>query len=174
MQGDYFSKMQQQQAGAMTQNEVTTGPNQPMSPMGSGAGMQQPPLPDISPEELKDVQGGEDVSKAEQKERLMDLLKQSGVLENMSKEDMKEVNKQLDNALTALEEGNLEAFQNNPIIQLVGSLVGGAAEMSQMNEGQGPSEQQMQQMQMEAEQADAQLTPDMATMAGMAGGQGGR
>jgi hypothetical protein len=171
MQGDYFSKMQQQQAGAMTPNEVTTGPNQPMSPMGPGAGMQQAPMPNISPEEIMDAQGGEDVSKPEQKERLMSLLEQAGILEDLSNEDMKEINMQIENALTALEQGNIEAFQNNPIIQLVGSLVGGAAEMSQMNEGQGPSEQQMQQMQMEAEQADAQTAPDMATMAG---GQSGR
>jgi hypothetical protein len=73
--------------------------------------------------------------------------------------------------LAALEAGDIEAFQQNPVTQLIGSIVGSAAEMSQMNEGQGPTEQEMMQMEQEADQADQAQQPDMASMAGMAGGQ---
>lgn len=158
MQGDYFSKLQQTQPGTPTPTEVSTGPGAPM----------QAPLPALTPEEETNLkQTEENLSSAEQKERLVELLTEAGVMEGLSKEENKEVMMQIDNALKALEQGNIEAFQSNPIIQLVGSMVGGAAEMSQMNQGQGPNEQQMMQMEQEAEAADKQALPDMATMAGM-------
>lgn len=169
MQRDYFSQMQSNQTGTPTPNEVSTGPGAPGS-MGA-ASQQQPPLPALTPQEEMNLQETEEnLSKPEQKQRILELLEEAGIMESASEEEKKEVMKQIDNALEALEKGDVQAFQNNPVIQLVGSLVGGAAEMTQMNEGQGPSEQQMMQMEQEAETADQQMAPDMASMAGMTGG----
>ena len=160
MQGDYFSKLQQQQPGTPTPTEVSTGPGAPQ-------GVQQP-LPSLTPEEEMNLQATEEnLSRPEQKQRLVDLLEEAGIMEGVSEEEKKEIMTEIDNALEALEAGNIAAFQQNPVIQLVGSLVGGAAEMSQMNQGQGPTEQEMMQMEQEAQAADQQMAPDMAAMAGM-------
>jgi hypothetical protein len=153
MQRDYFSQMQANQTGTPTPNEISTGPGQPQGMM-----------PDVTLDEV----GEEQLSTAEQKERIVAMLTDADIL-NESNE--KQIMAEVDKMLAALEAGDIEAFQQNPVTQLIGSIVGSAAEMSQMNEGQGPTEQQMMQMEQEADQADQAQQPDMASMAGMAGGQ---
>lgn len=175
MQRDYFSQMQANQTGTPTEQEISVGPGQgaPMGGPAQNLGQIGPIMAQQGGDMKAELQEsglptGEDM--ASQKERLMALMEELEIMEGLSDEDKKEVEAELDKALEALERGDLQAFQNNPLIQLIGSIMGAAGEMSQMNEGAGPTEQELAQMEQEAEAADAETSPDMASMAGMTGG----
>jgi len=159
MQRDYFSQMQANQTGTPTEQEISVGPGQ------------QAPAPDPNmgglgpmPEDLQ--MGDEDFEAmglptgedpAANKQRIIKLLEEAGILEGLNDEEMKEIMAQIDKMMEALEKGDVQAFQKNPITQMVGSLIGGAADV--VGQEQGSIE------------PDPEEQPaDMASMAGMTGG----
>jgi len=172
MQRDYFSQMQANQTGTPTEQEISVGPGQQAAPIDNiaQAGPMMEQMGGDMQADLQEAGLPTGQSKEDIRARLMAMIEELEILEGLSNEEVKEVEAELDKAITALEKGDVQAFQNNPVIQLIGSIMGAAGEMGEMNQGQGPTPEQMKQMEQEAEAADQETAPDMASMAGMTGG----